>query len=149
MGVITDFFVASGDELKAVLSKLDGPLELGHLPHVEFKSVDHVKLATLQSLLCKHSFEKAIDEIGKPVDLVPTTPDAEFGVHRLPEPLVDSLAALSEEGIATTAKWWATTEELKLDRFSADDAKGVLRELHRLASIAKKDKKGLYLYWSL
>ncbi len=185
MGALTDFFVASPDELAAVLPgwllvadepstrevqnpftgqkqiatywppAIDPPQNIDresrspdykHLSHVEFKRIDHVKLAQLNAILAGGEFLDKMNQFNRPALIDPAQTD-ETGLHRLDDEFVAALAAINEP--KTTAEQWAATEEMQLDQFTVDDCDSVLRELNRLAQDANTSGKGLYFWWSL
>jgi hypothetical protein len=120
------------------------------LPHVMYKRVDHVKLATLWGTWEGIEFLSAIDAIaGAKPPLVEPDDDQSSGLTRLPDGFVDALSDLDDKTLKAKAKLWAQSDEWVADGATAKDLVEVLTELRRLAKTAKTAGKYMYLWWSV
>jgi hypothetical protein len=120
----------------------------GILPNAEFKRVDTVMLATLQELISDVSYDDASKQFNRPA-LIDPWESNETGLFRLSDGFVTSLALISEGIIPDVAAKWAETEEMQLDRATPSDCETVVRELKRLAIIARETGRAMYYCWSL
>ncbi len=185
MGLLTDFFVASPDELRSIFpawlpvanqpvtrefhSRITGkkqtalywppaihapqsvtPESLGpnyqNVMHVEFKRVDHVKLAQLNVILSGGEFQDRFKQFNRPA-LIDPNQTYEAGLHCLDEEFVRALAAITQAN--NIAQHWAEIEEMQMDQFTVEDCEIVLGELIRLAQHANATDKQLYFWWCL
>src|SRR5262245_54556286 len=79
-------------------------IDLGPLPNVQFKRVDHAKIADLSNLLTNTSVDDAMDQLSKPALVHPT--NDETGLHEIPAPLVAALGQLSDDALERLASQW-------------------------------------------
>ena len=127
MGILSDFFLATPDQL----SQLDisrGPAAT--LPTVQARRVDQVKLASLQGLI-----EQSTD-FGELVSaLDSSTRGDEDGpwVAPVPQSIVSALAAADDVDLARLATAWANTDEWIADGGTALDLQRFLTQLSQLA----------------
>ena len=117
------------------------------LPHYLSKRIDHVKLGKLHELITGEKYDEVIGSILKPALIHPDNEDT--GLHQIPSGLASTLATLDETKRLEVAREWQLTEECQLDRFTVDDCKMVIDELHRLAVEAEQAHGSMYLLWSL
>jgi hypothetical protein len=139
MGILTDFYVASRSEADAILAG-----KTAKLKKLESKSIDEVKLASLEKIAAK-TFGKKV-KAGDTKLL--TDQENEQWVFLVSPSLVDLLAKAGED-TAAIAKAWAATEELKKDGWRLADVKKLVDALVVIAADAKKAKKDLLLWMSL
>src|SRR4051812_27646642 len=132
MGLLSDFFAASEDEI-AELPEL-GPE--GRFPTVAAKNVTNVELATLCGIATGRDidvesggFEALLNEIE---DVREPGEDGPW-VFRVPDSLVEALAAADEARVRDIAREWASTEEWQLSGANADDLVWLVSDLSRLA----------------
>ncbi|MFI6577357.1 hypothetical protein ACIBFB_16275 [Nocardiopsis sp. NPDC050513] len=148
--VMCDYFSAPGDE--AALRVLDrpggpDPSVFDVLPLKGFDPV--VVMARLEAIVtgCDDAQASARPRSGM---LMSTPPDPERGlVMSVSDTLQRALASASEERLAEASGPLAEIEELRGDRFSAEDALGVLRLLSGLARRAESGGMRLYCWWAL
>jgi hypothetical protein len=138
MGLLTDFFVATSDEVRTADWNSD---PLRGFPSILMKRIDPVKIGTLDAILTDVAYQQLQPEWMNPIWESPT---GESWVFQVPESLNRLLVQLDSVQIKMIAEKWCATDELKIDSFSSDDAEWVISNL---ASLAKKgDKQGRWLY---
>ena len=71
----------------------------------------------------------------------------ERGTYALPDAIRDALADTAE--VAAAAERWASTEELRADRWTVADARQLIAELQPLARDARANDQSLYVWWTL
>ncbi|HEY2365781.1 MAG TPA: hypothetical protein VGH87_05310 [Polyangiaceae bacterium] len=139
MGMLTDFYVAPRSAAKDILAG-----KAAKLKKLESKSIDEVKLASLEKITAKALGAKV--KAGESKLL--TDEDGEQWVFLVSPSLVDLLVKAGDE-TASIAKAWAATEEAKRDGWRAADVKKLVDRLVELAADAKKSGKDLLLFMSL
>jgi hypothetical protein len=139
MGILTDFYVASRSQADDVLAG-----KTAKLKKLEGKSIDEVKLASLEKITAKTLGAKV--KAGD-TELL-TDQEGEQWVFLVSPSLVDLLAKAGKD-TAAIAKAWAATEELKNDGWRLADVKKLVDALVLLAADAKKSNKDLLLWMSL
>jgi hypothetical protein len=138
MGLLTDFFAATSDEVKTTdWNNPDDPLHT--FPSVRMSQIDPVKIGTLEDILVG-SQTTTLESVltgSPPTWMSPLweAPDGECWVFQLPESLSSLLAQLDANQIKVIAGKWCDTEELKLEGFTTDSAEWVIA---KLASLAKE-----------
>ena len=120
--------------------------DLSNVPHVQLKSVDPVKLATLNNILTGISVRDALDALLKPALVHRKNED--IGLHELPTQLTTALRALSDDAVDIAATNWQETEEMQSDQFTLRDCRNVLQSLRGLAQNCKTSQR-MYLLWTL
>ena len=143
MSVITDFFVATLDE---VLQKmpLTGPLSL--YPTVEGNRVDGVKVIQLQCILDGSSFDDHLSELDT---LIIRGGDDEPLVVCVPDVIVQALAGASKQRLAHIATAWAATDEWQRDGGTAENLRPWLEEIAILANWAQIEGRSLFAWISV
>jgi hypothetical protein len=121
-------------------------IKLAALLHVQFKRIDHVKLATLAVMLTGTTFDEANDALAKPALVHPK--NDETGLHQLPAALTVAVAELTDDRLRSVATAWSETDEMQADGFEPSDCEQVLQALRQLASSCKSEQS-LYLLWNL
>jgi hypothetical protein len=140
MGLLTDFYVAPRTQARAIL---DDP-EKGGFPCEQLKGIDPVKLESLGACLAKQLGRTA----SKDEALLLSDEDAEDSVFLVPPDIVALLADIGD-GSAAAGAAWAQTEELKLDRWTAQLAADTIARLGKLATQARAHSVDLLLRISL
>jgi hypothetical protein len=128
VGLLTDFFLASSEEL-SLLDLKHGPG--GTLPTVQAKGFDPVELLSLEARMTGAS-EPAVSQ-----PLVREQPDAM--VVALGAAFRDALAAIDEAAMERFGEEWL---------LSADEAR-ILSEVADLARRGRRGGKGLYVWLAL
>ncbi len=118
------------------------------LPNAQFKRVEHFKLASLIEILTGIGEDDSLQTLERPALLNPSS-DGEEGLNELPRAGVIAIADMSAAELPSIAAQWVVTEEMEADMFTMADCEEVLRELNRLAKLARDSRSGLYLCWSL
>ena len=154
MGVLSDVFVASADEVTLAEG---GPTVDRRLPAVDVKGLEQVKLGALGQLLLERkldtedpgsygsTYDALVDEMSEPVH---EFSDEEW-VYPIPNRLAAALADIPDERFAHLVETWGATEEFALDGFEENDVRDYVIELRRMARLARASGKRLYLWMSL
>lgn len=146
MGINTDYFAASSDEMAA--SVLDGgPAEASAgFATVELKNVDPtVVMGLLESLLTGQDYDSVLDN-PRQGEVLAAADDGVM-VVALTDELRDALATSDESRLSVVGAELAATEEL--DASDAEDVAAVIggvRELAALARSAQARGEGLYCW---
>ncbi len=177
MGLLSDFFAATPDELAAVSiewgpggppatpaprpkrgflgfggkpaspAPVDAPLPAPRLPFVQSNGITSVELGTLDQLVT-----------GTPVaelkahglhDVVRSNDGQGPWVFRLRRELRDGLVGLTDPQRVDAAVRWANTEEMQLSRAHAETLDDLIGRLQALARDAAASDRDLYLWVSL
>lgn len=144
MGVLTDIVVADSAKAADVASDPD---RLRKWPGVDAKGIDSIKLARLWALLSK---DPSKENAGAEFEVVyDAAGDDGPWVFRVPEPLVQLIAALDEASTTPVATAWGKSEEFILDGWDADAVRSVLSDLQKLARQAVSRRHALLMWMSL
>ena len=177
MGVLTDFFAATPDELVSMAIEwgptppppeppkatggflgfgkkqpvVDGPLEpLGPtLPAVQSKGILNTQLGTLDQFVTGTPYE-TLEQSGAIDAVARDNGDDGPWVFPLRRELRDALASLPDSRIAEVAQQWGEDEEISAtdpEDFAA--LRDLIRELTGLAQTAAETDRDLYLWASL
>lgn len=146
MGVVSDFFIASDQELREIqdpsspATKLEGVTATG---------VDVVMLCTLQQFACEEDdWETIFDDCY-------VAPVKELGtegpwIYQVSDDLCKRLSALNAPDITRYAKLWAETDEWVMsDDPDKTETPRVLSDLVNLARKATARKKKMFLWTCL
>lgn len=140
MGLLTDVVIADESEAQSIAAS-----GAESRPKIQCKDLDNAKLGSLLELLSK-SRSQSLETF----PLVAERSNQGPWVFRIPDEMIDYLAAISdEERLEDIADQWAETEEFQLDRWSVADAEDILKELTALARAARSAGKGLLLWMCL
>ena len=131
MGVLTDIVIAHEREAPAVAGEA-APSR--RWTGIDATGVDQVKLATLWGLLSGREFRN--EWVAEFVPLYEASEDGPW-VFRVPDALVQLLADVDDGRAPAIAGRWADTEELQLDEWEPDDARGTIDDLRGLARKAR------------
>ncbi len=142
MGVLSDLVVAPVDDAEKV-AHADVPSRA--FGGIDIKGIDTVKFGTLHSLVTGRTF----DEVLALYDPVVEVSDDGPWVFRIPEELVERLAALSEEEGRTVAAKWAATEEFALSGWDEAAVSDGLVAICELARRAVDSGQALFLWMCL
>jgi hypothetical protein len=135
MGILSDYFVASEEELLGVSAR---GVPKG-LPRVEAKGFGLIPLNSLSE-----SFGVGDEglEAGEPIH---SGDDYAWFVQKLTAEMVDALAALTDAAVPKTSNAMSATEEVD---WEPKEVATLLEDLRALALGAKKAKKAMYLWTS-
>jgi len=142
VGVLSDLVVAPVDDAEKV-AHADVPSRA--FGGIDIKGIDTVKFGTLHSLVTGRTF----DEVLALYDPVVEVSDDGPWVFRIPEELVERLAALSEEEGRTVAAKWAATEEFALSGWDEAAVSDGLVAICELARRAVDSGQALFLWMCL
>ncbi len=143
MGILTDFVIADVGYGNVVGESVN-PSE--HWPTLQSKGVETIKLATL---FCAITGREYHNDIQASLELVGGDKDEGPWVFEVPAEMLEAIARVDPLQIQRVASEWASTEELKMDRWSVDDAAEFIQELSAHARKAGDSAKSLYLWLSL
>lgn len=143
MGVLTDIVVADATEAANVAADSQ---HIQTWPGVDAKGVDSVKLAILWAMLANNP-SKA--NAGTDFETLHETSDEGPWVFRVPEELVQLLAALDDAGVASTGAAWAKAEEFVLDGWNAAAVRSILCDLRTLARDTVAKRRDMLMWMSL
>jgi hypothetical protein len=115
---------------------------VSRLPHAQFKSIDQLKLATLQAILTGGDALGLMEGLCHPALMAPG--DENSGLFRLPKSWVEAVAGIEKAG--PVAKTWAATDECQADNLTARDAAEVVEALRDLAEMSLAEAKGMFLW---
>ena len=139
MGILSDFFVATPEDLKRLdLSR--GPA--GVFPTVQAKRVDPVKLATLQAVVEGGS---DIGELITAIDAAMLGDEEGPWLVTVPPSVTSALAGADSAGLSRLAASWAATEEWVADGGTAANLSPFVAQLGELARAASPGRS-LYLW---
>ena len=150
MGILSDLFVATDAEIDDAVVE-EGPAE--RFPAVEAKSVDDVKLTSLNGIATGRSFDLddgIFDRLYEEVPLLRDGGEEGPWVFRVPAPLVSALASADDGRLGEINEAWARTEEWQAEGVVApDDTQWLVDDLARLARDAEAAGKNVYVWVSL
>ncbi|HEX6818452.1 MAG TPA: hypothetical protein VF120_08760 [Ktedonobacterales bacterium] len=155
MGILTDVFVATEEEMAAADFTLGVPTDL--LPVIEAKGVDTVPLGVLNALVsAQHLGDTEADVqafvAGLERDFPCVRDLGEHWVHHLLDSLTMRLAQFAPTEIERVGAQWARTEELGGPNAATSYVAGIvdyLGRLCRLCAQAAQDDKNVYMWISL
>jgi hypothetical protein len=137
--VLGEFFVCDRNEIDETLLA-NGPT--GRHTVVAAKGLSPVDIAKLGKILGAGSYDELFE---LSAEAHREAEGGEAGVVGVPPAVCAALAAASD--LTGVAEQWAATEELRLSRWQASDALGVLTDLSRLAQ--SRAEKPVWYWWSL
>ncbi len=132
MGVLTDFVAVPRGAATAVCASRSR--DFGG---IDAKGVDTIKLATLHALLTGGEYDPSFMN-----DSLCSEGDEGPWVFEVPAALVDRLAALRVDDLASVASRWAMTDELRLDEWPPDAVREKLEEIAELCRSARAAGNG-------
>jgi hypothetical protein len=138
METLADLIVATLDEGPAVLAS-DYPL--GTFQGVNVDGLDPLKLAALHACLTDNDFNQVLAHYSPMAEASPSGP----WLVRLPADLITTLAGIAPPDIPFAATTWATTDPLRQDGWSAEEAEKYLARVAHFARLAEFDKKEVFL----
>lgn len=141
MGVLSEMFVATEDEVRA-LAPDDLPFE--RFRTLDLKGITDVELAALSAQIRGLDFEDALDDVSGFL-AVDETEGPWFSM--LENAFIDALAALPDSSLAAHAKTWATSEEL--EDWDVNNLRKSLVGIVRLAREAVQQGKTVFVWNSL
>lgn len=142
MGILSDFFMATPDQLNQ-LDISRGPATT--LPTVQARRIDHVKLAHLQGMM-----EQSTNFVELVGALDSSTKGDEDGPWVLPVPqsIVSALAVANDDRLAQFATAWADTDEWIADGGTSQDLYRLLAQLSHLVRQTESESS-LFVWISL
>jgi hypothetical protein len=138
MGLLSDFFVAKPDAVTTYDGGTSFPREL----YCQYKGLMPVEVSGILASLRGVPWDAAL------LDEFPIVhQDSEEGpwTIAIPDDMTDSLASLKESDFGAQATAWSEATREELD-WSASDFDPVVRDLVRLARLARETGKSLYLW---
>lgn len=142
VGLVSDFIVAAPEDALQYETFLDDgkPLPPDRFQRAEYKNFTPLALEMLWAILRHEKWNAKIHRLKH------VAHTDETWLLRFPDEFVHRLAALSEADQDWVAVAWVNPKEVP---GNADELRPVLRDLRRLAALAEKSGKSLYLWGSL
>src|SRR3990170_1840566 len=137
MSTAADLILAAPAEAPAILAS-DYPL--GTFKGVNVDGLDPLKLAALHSLLVHRTFEDVVPDYQPAGQASPEGP----WLVKLPAELIVSLSNISPPDQSAAAAKWASTDQLKEEGWTEQDADGFLGRLVPFAQTAAFEGKDLF-----
>jgi hypothetical protein len=106
--------------------------------------MDQVKVAKLGEILGAGVYDELVEAMD---DGRREAPSGERGLYRVPDSIRDEMATVRE--VQGPAEQWVATDELRLDRWTVEDACELLTDLRVLAQKARSESRHLWVWWSL
>ena len=139
MSTAADLILAAPAEAPAILAS-DYPL--GTFKGVNVDGLDPLKLAALHSLLVHRAFEDVVPGYQPAGQASPEGP----WLVKLPAELIVSLSKISPPDQSAAAAKWASTDQLREEGWTEQDADGFLGRLVPFAQTAAFEGKDLFLW---
>lgn len=139
MSLLVNIVIADEDDLAAIGESLQPVSEWSGL---QARDIDTTKIATLHCLLAGEGFEEALSQYE------PVYVSAEEGatVIRIPDELVEKLAALDEDALYSVGEELAATEEFELSGWPEEDVMTFIEELTELAQQADANGEAMFVW---
>jgi hypothetical protein len=138
MDTLADVIVAALDEAPAVLAS---EYPLGSYQGVNVDGLDPLKVAALHAQLADRAFDQLLEGYQPIAEASPTGP----WQIRLPAELIKALAGISPQDIPAAAEAWATTEPVRQEGWSGQEAEKYLARVAHFARLAAYDQKEVFL----
>ena len=138
MGSLADIIVAHSSDAQAIL---DSEYPLGTFPGVNSDGLNPLHIAALHALLTDKDFSQLRG------DYQPVAKDSVIGpwLIRLPGELITALANIAPHDQASVAAKWASTDHLREDAWSEQDAENYLAQLIHFSQSAVFEGKEVFL----
>ncbi|MDP2316580.1 MAG: hypothetical protein Q8P41_27045 [Pseudomonadota bacterium] len=143
MGILTDFFVATREEVEN-FDFTEMPRE--RFPTLQTKGLDPVKMATLHTILVGADLDDVESVVARIPEPIHEEEDGELVVFALPEAIVHGLADLDDNEASRLAERWVATEEFKMEGWTRADIDPVLSELRTFMEEAVRSEKDVFLW---
>jgi hypothetical protein len=139
MSLLVNIVIADEDDIAAIGESLQPVSEWSGL---QARDIDTTKIATLHCLLTGEGFEDALSQYE------PVYVSAEEGatVIRIPDELVEKLAALDEDTLYSVGEELAATEEFELSGWPEEDVMTFVEELTELAQQADANGEAMFVW---
>lgn len=139
MGVLSDFVIADKSEAEAIGAS-DNPSSWPTL--TGWRGIESIKLSTLY---CSITGETYTNDLQKSFSLVGGDKIEGPWVFLFPEKVKDCFAKFNLARLDDVAKSWTATEEMKMDRWNAEDAGEFIKQITEHAKSASEQKKITFL----
>jgi hypothetical protein len=136
MGVLAELYIASDDQQAL---KYDASPDV-FADRRQYRSFTALELSTLWAIMQGTEWDVEL------LDAFPTLLVVDGGerlIHRLPKPMIQALAKMTQQEIQTSSGTWASTEEL---RCQPSDVQPIIEGLIQLSREASATGKGVYLW---
>lgn len=145
MGLLTDAFIATEEELAAVLSQ-DHFSPIKFFPTVQSKNIDDFMLTRLEAIVMQEEFPSLDAEIAIIKQRMIGDDDGPW-IHRFLDTLVERLAHLTAAEIIHNGQAWGAAIQHNYEK-QPPDVSGIVpyfRELCQLAKHAPSERKHIYM----
>ena len=139
MSTAADLILAAPGEAPAILAS-DYPL--GTFKGANVDGLDPLKLAALHSLFVAKAFDVVVRDYQPAGQASPQGP----WLVRIPVELITSLSNIAPPDQSSVAAKWASTDQLREQGWSEEDADGFLGRLVPYAQTAAFEGKALFLW---
>ena len=137
MSVLSDLYVSTPDKFL----DYDEAQEAAENERAELTGFTSIEFSTLWAILEGKEWEEAYMDAFEPEM---EKDGGDRMIFLFPAKLVYLAASLDDTAIATAAEQWAETDEL--EHCEAEDLVETIKELQRVAKVAKETTRGLYLW---
>lgn len=149
MGLLTDAFIATQEELAAVLSK-DYFNPSSFFPTMQSKNIDIFMLTTLEAIVIQEEFPSINASIETIQERITGEYDGPW-IYRLPDTLVERLANLTSAEVIHNGQAWGAAIQHDYEKHPPD-VSGIVPYLQELCQLAKHpslERKHMYMWMSL
>jgi hypothetical protein len=140
MGILTDFFIASDEELQALP---DDALPVQELRGIMAKNVESVNFALLETIIRDTDFDDALDA---QILISEKSEDGPW-IYLVAQGFTMSLAAIDDSKLKPIGDEWG--KELVMHNWTFNDVRTFLVELRSLAREAVTSGRNMYHWLSL
>jgi len=138
LGSLADLIVAASDDAQAIVAS---EYALGTFRGVNIDGLDPLKVAALHSLLVGKGFS---DVVGYYQPVAEATANGPW-IIRFPGELIPLLANIAPQNHGSIAAKWASTDPVREEEWSQQDAEQFLARLVHFAQIAAFEGKEVFL----
>jgi hypothetical protein len=135
MGLLTELFVATGEEAKAY-----DHTTAGRFPGTQLGRLTNLQFETLWAILAAEAWNPKTHSLTQVASTKGTW------TFRFPDAYVERLRRLEPSAVAAAASSWASTEEIAS---APSDVEPVISDLVSLAKSVTEPHEGLFLWMSL
>lgn len=136
MGLLAELYIASDDQQAL---KYDASPDISP-DRRQYRGFTALELSTLWAIMQGTAWDVAL------MDEFPELLGVESGerlVHRLPRPMIEASARMTQAGVSTSSKEWASTDEL---RCKPSDVQPIIEDLIQLSGKASASGRAVYLW---
>lgn len=121
----------------------DATIELDALPNVPLAGLSLEHLASLACATGCLPYDESLALLERP-ERIGQNQECKFGLHRLPAPLLQSLATLSGGTLSCIAKSWSESAAMESDGADVDTCAGILRDIVATCKHAVDENRSVF-----